>query len=203
MKKFKNFKNLVHQYIERLKFDNNHYNDHNIPENEPLVALTYGELLPTSVTELINKLNVNHNDVFYDLGSGTGKIVAQFYLETMAKKVVGVEISQSRYACSERMKQYLNEKIVKHNQIIEYINNNICKVDFSDATIIYLCSTCFDNKLLDWVIEKIKQCNKIRAILTLKNFDNPSQLTDMGFNCEIISTPSSWSSSTICHYYYK
>ena len=42
---------------------------------------TYGEILPSSLRRIVQEMDLiklGPDDVFYDLGSGTGKVVAQF-----------------------------------------------------------------------------------------------------------------------------
>jgi hypothetical protein len=60
-------------------------------------GLTYGEILPEAMeTVIFRMLPLGPSDVFYDLGSGTGKICLQAALQTNAGRSVGIEISQSR-----------------------------------------------------------------------------------------------------------
>src|SRR5207302_804459 len=61
------------------------------------VYLTYGEILYPSVDSLIDYLeDLSSDDVFYDLGSGIGKVPLQFFLKTPVKKACGIEASKTR-----------------------------------------------------------------------------------------------------------
>jgi len=99
----------------------NKYGDDSIAHKE----LTYGEITATGVRQLMEDMDLLKIDtafgkidigrstsncesdgvVFYDLGSGEGKLVVQLWLETLAtssdrihlQKVVGVELSQARH----------------------------------------------------------------------------------------------------------
>ena len=59
-------------------------------------AATYGEITYEGGKQLLKHLSLHRNDVFYDLGSGIGRFVIQTYLESPAKKVVGIELSKLR-----------------------------------------------------------------------------------------------------------
>lgn len=54
--------------------------------------LNVGELLPPAVDAVIRTADVGTSDVFVDVGSGVGNVVAQVALQTRARKCVGVEI---------------------------------------------------------------------------------------------------------------
>ena len=46
--------------------------------NKNDVFSTYGEIIPSGVCKIINNISIDKNDVFFDLGSGCGKVVTQF-----------------------------------------------------------------------------------------------------------------------------
>ena len=60
-------------------------------------AGVYGEILPKGIRKLYSKLDIQVNDIVYDLGSGTGKVVLQFAIETAAGTCHGIEIGETRY----------------------------------------------------------------------------------------------------------
>ncbi|CAB9511090.1 Histone methylation protein DOT1 [Seminavis robusta] len=98
----------------------------NSHEEDEGKEFTYGEITPTGVRQLLEDLELltifeddsNSTDkeevVFYDLGSGEGKLVAQVFLETLStchdndktkpkdrailKRIVGIELSPARHA---------------------------------------------------------------------------------------------------------
>jgi Histone methylation protein DOT1 len=51
-----------------------------------------GEILPIGVTKMIEAMNVMSTDVFGDIGSGTGSVLAQVALQTNVQRCVGLEI---------------------------------------------------------------------------------------------------------------
>lgn len=132
------------------------------------VFSTYGEITPSAVSEMIASINVNNDDVFYDLGSGTGKVPVQFYLETPVKKAVGVELGTHRYTVSMNVKNFIDTNFYSKYKTLEFINENMKEVDLSDATIVYMCSTCFSDKLLMDMYDKLKYNTNLKYIISLK-----------------------------------
>ncbi|MGD0465240.1 MAG: hypothetical protein ABSA84_00880 [Gammaproteobacteria bacterium] len=53
-----------------------------------------------SCQDYINNL---YKDIFYDLGSWIGKVALQVFLKTSVKKACGIEASDARYRCAEKI----------------------------------------------------------------------------------------------------
>jgi Histone methylation protein DOT1 len=53
-----------------------------------------GEIAPIGVTLIIEATDPHANDVFVDVGSGTGSVLAQIVLQTSVSNVIGVEIRE-------------------------------------------------------------------------------------------------------------
>jgi precorrin-6B methylase 2 len=137
----------------------------------------YGEIPYDSLQVILDNELIGPNDVFYDFGSGCGKVVTQVYLNTPVKKAVGIEASFTRYNGSVRMMQkfkttdaYIDRKYnAKSRRNIAFINKNFLKVNVSDATVIYMCATCFAPDLMDKLVRKFAQINRVGLrVITLK-----------------------------------
>ena len=73
-------------------------------------GLNTGEILPVGVTKMIEVMGIRPTDVFGDIGSGTGSVLAQVALQTTTARCVGVEIRRDLAARSrEYMRQFLQE----------------------------------------------------------------------------------------------
>jgi hypothetical protein len=73
-------------------------------------GLNTGEILPVGVTKMIEAMFIGPLDVFGDIGSGTGSVLAQVALQTAAVRCVGVEIRHDLAAQSrECMRQFSQE----------------------------------------------------------------------------------------------
>ena len=168
------------------------------------VFTTYGEMLPESLTKLVNYLNMNDNDVVYDLGSGIGKVINQVFLQRPVKKAVGVEIVKSRNEKAIDIKNKLKEKFNDtkfKNQELDFIRGDMLEQDLSDSTIIYICSTCFSDEFLTRLVrEKFNTSPNLRAVVTLKKLPiNPNGLNRI----EVIDTPCTWSRGVKSYVYTK
>lgn len=76
------------------------------------VYLTYGEILYPSVTKIIDYIgDISSKDVFYDLGSGIGKVPLQFFLKTPVKKACGIEASETRNNVAEAVYQKIRQDL--------------------------------------------------------------------------------------------
>merc|ERR1719191_1491924 len=72
---------------------------------------TYGEFHAEGVSALLDALNVTGDDVFCDLGSGTGKVVMQAFLERRTREAIGVELSEARHENAIHARDRLAESL--------------------------------------------------------------------------------------------
>ena len=195
-----NIKQLLNQLYETL----DGYNILN-PKNNTNVSLTYGEILPESVNKLFDNLQLNKEDIFYDLGSGAGKVVFNVFFNYNITKCVGIEYYYDRFNISTKYLQLFNQiynnnfQIKNKCQEIHFICSNIINENILDATIVYLCSTCYSKKLMKSIYNKLLQCKNIRYILTLKDY---SKFLNILNNKKIINISTSWNNNTYCYVYY-
>ncbi len=161
-------------------------------------APTYGEITYDSAKKLLSKLNLIQDDVFYDFGSGVGKMVIQTYLTTPVKKAVGVELSPTRIKHARAIKQQLQNKgKLTKNRLLDFKEQNISDVMVNDATIVYMCSTCYSFDLMQKIVDKLAQLKKGVLVITLKKLPKHS-------NFKLIDTyhlPMTWSSNVAVYIY--
>jgi len=161
---------------------------------------TYGEITFDAVEELINefKEHLTKKDVFFDLGSGTGKVCVQVALRTPAK-AIGIELSPTRYQAAQQIKQeLLNKKILTDKNKLQFFEQNILDADLSNASVIFLCSTCFSEELMQKLSDKIARLPKPVIVITLKelpNSDNKFKLLKR------MTLPMTWSNNTSVYAY--
>jgi hypothetical protein len=160
-------------------------------------ALTYGEVTSLGVRQLAYEMGIatmeecsvmthtNHNTndvVFYDLGSGVGRLVTQMYFDQSKRirKAVGVELALDRHEIARQaladihsMEQPLNKKneCMPNSENLNdedttlslpivVLHGDALQVDWSDATHVFMSSLCFP----DHVLESLQ-----RVALTLPN----------------------------------
>ncbi len=96
------------------------------------IVLTRVPFVPTNASDIkfiVEKLNISSRDIFYDLGSGDGKVV--FLVEKLSgAKCVGFELTWWTYALS-----VLRSKL--KNQNAKFKNQNFFKHNWAEADYIY------------------------------------------------------------------
>lgn len=161
---------------------------------------TYGEITFDAVEELIKEYKgyLTEKNTFFDLGAGTGKVCAQIALRTPAK-AIGIELSPTRYQAAENIKQeLLNKKIVTDKNKLQFFEQNILDADLNNASVIFLCSTCFSEELMKKLSDKIALLPKPVIVITLK------ELSDANNKYQLIKTfilPMTWSNNTSVYVY--
>lgn len=132
--------------------------------------LTYGELLPESLEKLILRYSIQADDRILDLGSGLGKPALQFFFQTAASFVKGIEIDVNLGAIAAKKKQSLLEQYpaLFQGRTITLEVGDFLVADWELPTIVYLCSTAFDDLLIDRITDKVNKTPTIRMLYTLK-----------------------------------
>lgn len=170
------------------------------------IAGTYGEVLDTSIRFILNQnlINLDSSDVFYDLGSGTGKVVAQFSYETNCFKSIGIELGERRY---NQSRQYLSQLLSTNHpssKKIELLKGNILDINWQhDVTCLYICCICFPKELFSEIEDSIhNKCPNLKYILLIGK-----QLDDDRFNTRYdhrtVLCPTTWSDNEVLELYTK
>ena len=97
-------------------------------------SLTYGELTPAGVRKLLDYLRLTDRDVFYDLGSGTGKVVLQAAMSVPLKKCVGIEIAASRVAAGRAVLREARRQGLIQARRCALRNGDFLMADLADAS---------------------------------------------------------------------
>jgi hypothetical protein len=116
--------------------------------------LGYGEITKSGTNTLYNyiknNIQISDDDIFYDIGSGHGKLILHLALISDFKFLKGVEIDKYRHLYSLDIKS----KIDGIDNVI-FINDDIRKLDISDAKIVFMNDTIFSKELISSIIEKL------------------------------------------------
>lgn len=122
--------------------------------------LIYGETPFITVKKMLEWAGINKNDIFYDLGSGTGKVVL-FVNIYFGINAVGIEILPSMVRLSKILKDKLKLKEVR------FINGNFLEVDLRESSIVYVAGTAFCDSTIKQITEKFQELKKGTKIITL------------------------------------
>lgn len=99
----------------------------------------YGEISKSGVNKLSKYLS-KFSGVFYDIGSGNGKLILHLSLLTNFEKYIGVEIVELRHLYANK----INEVV---RQDVQFICGDVLKLDISDANFIFFDDLMFPKQL--------------------------------------------------------
>lgn len=102
------------------------------------------ELNESQIKELLKLNRFNKNDIFYDLGCATGKIVRAVVKQTNTKKAIGIEANFCYYRKSWELsiKELQKKDLLRIDFWLSNINNSDTFekkpiIDYSNATVIF------------------------------------------------------------------
>lgn len=110
-----------------------------------------------SLSDIFNMLQFSKKDVFYDLGSGDGRLPF-FVNQQYHIKTVGIELNPLLYWFSR-----LRKKISKNNQV-NFYRANFFDLDLTPATVIYLF--LFPEVVTKLYPKFVKECRKGTIIIS-------------------------------------
>lgn len=180
--------------------------------------LTYGEVSVESVSATILPfLKLQADDVFYDLGCGSGKIVLQAVLQTPCKVAKGIELMQNRVLQGTDALERLRAKSLRvmDGKTVDIVQGDICKppakTPMTDATVVFINNVCFGPELMLRVSQMLTLMPKLRRVVTLRKFcvrHRPQKcLRAQSYCVEYVHPPAeaeicvSWASKTSVYLY--
>jgi len=132
----------------------------------------YGEITPAAVRDLAAYMDLGPSDVFYDLGSGTGKVINQLALTAPAKRLVGIELSRSRVRAARSVLRRLRRENELPARRVVFRHENILNANLDDATVIYTCSTAFSWRFLRAICRKVRDLPRRPLLISLQELEN-------------------------------
>jgi len=156
-------------------------------------AATYGEVLPSSLVKLLTELKCVSGQRFYDLGSGTGKMVLLAWL--LGFKATGIELARERCQASFKiLGAALHGQAAKCSEGdaswgIQLVQGDVATVDFSDGDIVIANSPCYPKALMDAMAKTAERMRPGTHIVTVGGLDS-DWLRRVG----VIKLQTSWNS---------
>lgn len=142
-------------------------------KEETSKSFVYGEVVPDSFFEIMSVLNPRPGQVFYDLGSGTGKAVLLAHLLFDFRKSCGIELVEPLHQAGvevlKRFDKEIKPKIANEvaNKEISLIHGSFLDADISDADIVFMNSTCFQDDLMELIEVKLETLQPHAQVLCL------------------------------------
>lgn len=124
----------------------------------------YGEIDFLSFYTILERVSPSTQDVFYDLGSGSGKAVLSAMLFFNVNKSIGIELlpplykqsnTQLEKAVQQFQQQDIGKEYLSRMERIQFINDSFLNYDFGHADIIYVAATCLADATWDALILKM------------------------------------------------
>jgi SAM-dependent methyltransferase len=115
----------------------------------------YGEINHQALNKLIDYLALTENDVFYDLGSGVGKVVLHVAMCSPVKKAVGVELSLARFHDARNALTRALDFMPELKKRVDFVHDDLQNVDLKKASVIYSCSTAFSQKFMNLLVKNL------------------------------------------------
>jgi len=125
------------------------------------------------IERLVKELPVTGKDVFYDLGSGDGRVCV-WVSGLSGAKSVGYELTWWTYVLAVLRSKFKNQKLK-----LEFKNKNFFKHNWAEATVIY---GYLYPPLMGRVEEKIKTECKPGTTIVIRDFPLPSMVPVTIFN---------------------
>lgn len=144
-------------------------------------SFVYGEVVPDGFYQMMKEANPYPGQVFYDLGSGTGKGVLLAHLLFDFSKSIGIELLEPLYNASIEVQKRYNSEILPtiadevKGRTMELHLGSFLDYDLSNADFIFMNSTCFQEDLMEALEEKLEMVPANAMIISLsKGLKSPA-----------------------------
>ena len=120
-------------------------------------TFVYGEIAAHGLRELLQRAQPMAGDVFYDLGSGSGKAVmtaALLYPQILAK---GIEYLPEMCDLSQRLSKTLLASLDIPDQQMHFIHGDLNVSDLSDASVVFINATGFFDASYQALVETLSR----------------------------------------------
>lgn len=158
-------------------------------------AFTYGEVTPLGVRQLAYEMGIASEEcsasstkdvVFYDLGSGVGRLVTQMYFDQprRIRQAIGVELALDRHEIAKQALMDIQSMELVDGLIdvgfsvedasfpIVLLQGDALNVDWSkDATHVFMSSLCFPKHVLESLQMMVLNIPKIQVVAALNRLD--------------------------------
>jgi len=133
--------------------------------------LVYGETDFYTLAAILGDIHPSENSIFYDLGSGTGRVCISAALLYPLQKIYGIECLPSLYQCSvAQLKELQKYPDLPENfqpNTIQFIQADFLEQDISEADIILVNGTGFFGESKQHLLEKLSEAKSQSYIISI------------------------------------
>jgi hypothetical protein len=163
------------------------------------ISETYGEILYKSMDVLLSEIPLSAQDVFFDLGSGLGKVVIQVFLNSAVKESCGIEIIPELYQKSHLAAQKVQHELPDFylgGRKLTFLLGSFLDISLATASVVLIGSPCFSQDILYPLGKIIDSMPSIHSVLTLRPIGT---LKHFSFK-KVIRIECSWDTA-LCYVY--
>ena len=157
----------------------------------------YGEINQKALSTLLDYLNLGPKDIFYDLGSGVGKVVLQTVLTTNVGQAYGIELSATRYQEAKAALEKAKSIASLTPGRLKFLNQDLLLADLSKATVVYTCSTAFSAGFMTKLTERLSQFKQPFRLVSLQDLPTTKNFELL----DILKLDMSWTRKAPVHIY--
>jgi precorrin-6B methylase 2 len=143
-------------------------------------ATTYGEVIPTAFHDVMLAAAPREGEVFFDLGSGTGKATLLAALAFPFSRVVGIELLPGLGdAARQVLRRYdaeIRPRLPPENQRqrIDFIDGDFLVQDLSEADVLFAHGTCYGPELMGKLTHKLAELKPgARVVMAGQTLSSP------------------------------
>jgi precorrin-6B methylase 2 len=143
-------------------------------------SVTYGEIVPQAFHEVLSAVSPREGEVFYDLGSGTGKATILAALTFPFSRSVGIELLPGLGDAARQVLSQFDSEVRPtlgpeyQQRQIEFIDGDFLQADLSQADIVFAHGTCYPHELIGQLGAKLAELKPgARVVLAGHTFDVP------------------------------
>jgi len=169
---------------------------------------TYGELMTKSMATVLHELpavcalSAEQDAAFLDVGSGRGLFPLFVHVAT-GVRAVGVEVNRCRHEIAQHRQRAVRDVLPSN---LSYVEADVRRVGLQNATTVYMHSTCFSPRLVQEVVQLVKQAGpRVRCILDSGRIDVQPALAEWGVPVHAVMTRLTWAptAGTPLYYYVR
>mmetsp|Transcript_147622 Transcript_147622/g.257467 ORF Transcript_147622/g.257467 Transcript_147622/m.257467 type:complete len:332 (+) Transcript_147622:153-1148(+) len=150
-----------------------------VPRDVDSSNLHYGEVTYAGMENLYRALRLGRGDVFYDLGSGVGKMVLYVALRGEASRSVGLEVGEKRHRLAETACSCLASKLDLQRKgctsslpalavdCTEFavLLADITKHRYHDATVVMMANVCIGMGSQNRTMDSLMKCASLKRLV--------------------------------------
>jgi hypothetical protein len=168
-----------------------------------------GEILPVGVMKMIEAMNVKPTDIFGDIGSGAGNILAQIALQTQVQRCIGLEIREELADRSIATLRSFYQAFPQLSRVVIYSGDitNLtpqARTELETCTILYCNNYVFAPRDSQAVQDFILTSRNARMVLSTGRFCArcrgarcPSAYCQVWIEQGVVKTSASWTAAPV------